>query len=706
MSNDPVSSLRLAEALFTPRSIALIGASGDARKYTSRPQRFLRKHGYTGRIIPINPGRKEIFGEKAYPDLNSVPEAIDHAFIMVPADAVAAAVEQCVAKNVPVATIYTDGFAETGAEGRRKQARLLEIARAGGVRLVGPNCIGLISTRPPCALTVNAVLEFAQIKAGPLAIVSQSGSMIGGLLSRGLGRGVGFSKLISVGNEADLGVGEITDLLVDDPHTSAILLFMETIRDAHHLERAARRAYAAGKPMVVYKLGRSEVGQDLAASHTGAMAGGDEMADAFFRANSMLRVDMLETLFELPALVTGQKPAKRQRVAVMTTTGGGAASVVDRLGTFGVDVVAPSDNVVANLAQKNIKISKARLTDLTLAGARKEIYSAVLNELLASDHCDLVLAVVGSSAQFQPQIAVEPIIEAERRGKPLAVFLAPHAEASLKLLADAGVAGFRTPESCADAIRAWRDWTPPVEAPAPDPEKLAAADALLGHSPRVNEYDACRVFAALGVLQAASAIITSPEQKVGIGFPLVAKVLSPDIAHKTEARAVRLNVTSHQELAAAYDEILVSARAYKADARIEGVLVQRMQKGLAEVIVGYKRDPQVGPVVVLGIGGVLAEIYHDFALRLAPVSAEEAMRMIEEVKGLAVIRGYRGLPRGDLTALAQAVSAFSQIANLQDIAEAEINPLIVKAEDQGVVAVDGLLVLGENERRGRVTDES
>lgn len=687
---------RLAQALFAPRTIALIGASGDARKNTSRPQRFLRKHGYTGRIIPINPGRSEIFGDQAYPDLAAVPEAIDHAFIMVPADAVAAALEQCVAKKVPVATVYSDGFAETGAEGRRRQQRLLEIARSGGVRLVGPNCIGLISTRPACALTVNAVMEFAQVKAGPLAIVSQSGSMIGGLLSRGLGRGVGFSKLISVGNEADLGVGEITDLLVDDPHTGSILLFMETIRDAAHLTRAARRAYAAGKPVVVYKLGRSEVGQDLAASHTGAMAGGDEMADAFFRANSMLRVDVLETLFELPALVTGQKPAARHRVAVMTTTGGGAASVVDRLGTFGVDVVAPTDKVIANLAQKNIRIGAARLTDLTLAGAKKEIYSAVLNELLASDHCDLVLAVVGSSAQFQPQIAIEPILEADRRGKPLAVFLAPHAEASLNLLAEAGVAGFRTPESCADAVRAWRDWRPPVQAPAPDANRLAAAGELLDRSARINEYGACRVFAALGVPQAPSAVIATPGQKADVGFPAVAKVLSPDIAHKTDAGGVALNIGDAASLRVAAADIVQRVRAKHPDAAIDGILVQSMEKGLAELILGYKRDPQVGPAVVLGVGGVLAEIYHDFALRLAPVGAAEAARMIEEVKGLALIRGYRGLPRGDLVALAAAVAAFSQLAELPQIAEAEINPLIVKAEGKGVVAVDGLIIRREN----------
>ncbi len=683
---------RLAQALFEPKTIALIGASGDPRKNTSRPQRFLKKHGYTGRIIPINPGRDEIFGEKTYPDVASVPEPIDHAFVMVPANAVAAALEQCAAKKVTVATVYSDGFAETGAEGRRQQERLLAIARAGGMRLVGPNCIGLVSTEPSCALSVNAVLEFAEVRKGPLAIVSQSGSMIGGLLSRGLGRGVGFSKLVSVGNEADLGVGEITDLLVDDPHTGTILLFMETMRDAAHLARAARRACAAGKTIIVYKLGRSEVGQDLAASHTGAMAGGDEVADVFFRAHGLLRVDVLETLFELPALVAGQKPASRHRVAVLTTTGGGAASVVDRLGTFGLDVVAPTDQVVANLAQKNIRIGKARLTDLTLAGAKKEIYSAVLNELLASDHCDLVLAVVGSSAQFQPQIAIEPILEADRRGKPLAVFCAPHAEQSLKLLGDAGIAGFRTPESCADAIRAWRDWSPPTEFPAIDGTRLAAAGALLGKSLRVNEYDACRVFAALGVPQAASEILATPEQPASIGFPVVAKVLSPDITHKTDAGGVVLNIRDAAALRTTVGEIRARVGANHPGARIDGILLQRMEKGLAEVIVGYKRDPQVGPIVILGIGGVLAEIYHDFALQLAPVTVETARRMIEDVKGLAIIRGYRGMPCGDLTALAEAVSAFSQLAGMDEVKEAEINPLIVKAEGEGVIAVDGLIV--------------
>lgn len=685
---------RLAQALFEPRSIALVGASGDERKNTSRPQRFLRKHGYTGRILPINPGRSEIGGERAYPDLVSVTEDIDHAFIMVPRDAVAAALEQCVAKKVPVATVYSDGFAETGAEGRKLQEKLVAIAREGNVRLVGPNCIGLLSTQTHCILTVNAVLEKLEVTPGPLAIVSQSGSMMGGLMSRGLGRGVGFSKLISVGNEADLGVGELANVLVDDPHTGAILLFMETIRDAEQLGHAALRAQAVGKPVIVYKLGRSEVGQDLAASHTGALAGGDEMADAFFRAHGILRVDALETLFELPALLARQRPVKQHRVAVMTTTGGGAAAVVDRLGTLGVEVVGPTDAVVEKLAAQKISISKARLTDLTLAGAKKEVYSAVLNALLASDHCDMVLAVAGSSAQFQPEIAIEPMVEAEKHGKPLAVFLAPHAEASLKLLAQHDIGAFRTPEACADGIRAWREWKPAVEKPAPDTAKLKALTDVLKTAPQkqLNEYDACRAYAALGVPVAATQIIRKPDEAVTIDYPVVAKILSPDIAHKTDAGGVALNLQNAGALKQAATDILQRVGAKHPDARLDGILVQKMEKGLAEVIIGYKRDPQVGPVVLLGIGGVLAEIYKDIAIRLAPVGVEEADRMIDEVQGLATIRGYRGMPKGDRAALARAISACSQLAHVDGIAEAEINPLLVKPEGQGVVAVDGLIV--------------
>jgi acyl-CoA synthetase (NDP forming) len=687
----------LFEALFMPRTVALVGASADPRKHTSRPQRSLRMHGYQGRVVPINPKRDEVGGERAYPTLLDVPGKIDHAFIMVPADSVAEAVIQCGAAKVPIATIYADGFAEAGTEGRRRQVELVALARASGVRLLGPNCSGIYSSEPSCALSVNAALEQLEIKAGPLAVISQSGSMTGGLISRGLGRGVGFSRVVSIGNESDLSVGEISDWLVDDPQTGAILLFLETIRDAPRLARAARRAVAAGKPIVVYKLGRSAVGRDLAASHTGAMAGADEVADAFFRTNGILRVDCLETLFELPTMLAGQRPSVRHRVAVMTTTGGGAATVADRLGTLGVDVVAPSDTVVANLAAKGISIGNGRLTDLTHAGTKAEVYGAVIGELLASDHCDLVLAIAGSSAQFQPEISVGPVARADRHGKPLAMFIAPYAQTALRHLADAGVAGFRTPEACADAIKAWAQWRAPMAPPQPDAARLAPLTAIISRlgGGKLNEVEACSVFSALGVPCAQSQVIVGPADEVRMDFPVVAKVLSADIPHKTDAGGVVLNIADAKSLSTATQTILTRVRERHPDANIDGILVQKMERGLAEVILGFRRDPEVGPVVVLGVGGVLAEIYKDIQIRLAPLALDEARGMIEQVKGLAVIRGYRGLPRGDCEALARAIVAMSQLAMAEElgITEAEVNPLLVRREGEGVVAVDGLVVL-------------
>jgi acyl-CoA synthetase (NDP forming) len=380
---------------------------------------------------------------------------------------------------------------------------------------------------------------------------------------------------------------------------------------------------------------------------------------------------------------------------VLTTTGGGAAMVVDNLGRLGLDVVPPTDRIIANLAAKNIHIRKAALTDLTMAGTRKEIYSAVLDELLQSDHCDALLAVVGSSAQFHPQHAVEPIVAAMPTPKPLAVFLVPDAPRSLELLREAGVAAFRTPESCADALAAYFAWRAPAQAasssmPAEATRLLASATGKA-----LNEHAACQVFSALGVPVARTAIISTSRDSVDLAFPVVAKILSPDIAHKTEVGGVELGIATPAQLQQAATRILDRVHAAQPQARIDGILVQEMKKGRAEVILGYKRDPQVGPIVVLGVGGTLAEIYRDVCVRLAPVSVEEAHEMIAQVKGLATVRGYRGQPRGDLNALAHAVAAFSALAGIDspDILEAEINPLIVGAAGEGVAAVDGLIVL-------------
>ncbi len=694
----------LSEALFAPKCVALIGASGDATKNTARPQRFMRRHGFTGTLLPINPGRSTILGEPAYPTLDAAQAAadrpIDHVFIMTPADTVLAIVRDCVRLKVPVATMFSDGFAERGELGRRLQGEIVSAAQAGGLRLLGPNAIGVIDTHANSPLTCNATFEGDLLIRGNLGIVSQSGSMMGSVMSRAQARGLGFSRLVSVGNECDIGVGELVEMLVDDPHTSAILLFLETFRDAPRLAAAARRAHAEGKPVIVYKLGRSAIGQELAASHTGAMTGADDTADAFFRANGIVRVNTLEGLLETAALLIrfplSKRPAAaRRRVSVVTTTGGGGATVVDQLGLYDIEIVPPNATVIAHLAEKNIHVGQAPMVDLTLAGTKKEIYSAVLEALLASDDCDAVLAVVGSSAQFHPQLAVEPILGA-RPTKPLLVFIAPAAEISLDLLRAGQVPAFRTPESCADALRSYFDWQPPAALPVAAAGVLDAARPLLdaARGTTLNERDANAVFAALGIPAAASQVLTRPDELSSIDYPVVAKVLSPDVLHKTDAGGVVLGIPDAARLKDACGRILDNVRANHPHARIDGLLVQKMERGLAEVILGYRRDPLVGPVVIVGAGGTLAEIYKDYSIRCAPVDYAEACRMIAEVKALALVRGYRGLPEGDVDALAAAVVAFSALAQDTRVLEAEINPLLVKPAGDGVIAVDGLLVSG------------
>ncbi len=695
---------RLATALFSPRRIALIGASSDPGKNSGRAQRYLRKHGYDGEILPVNPGREEIDGERCYPDADAIDGDIDHAYILLGTNQVEAQVEKLAARGVTIATILADGFADAGPEGQARQDRIVAAARAGGMRLLGPNCMGGINVTDKVALCVNASLDTDALIPGSLGLLSHSGSVVGTLLSRGQARGIGFSKMIGTGNECDLKVGEIGHMLVDDPHTKAILMFLETIRDPDDIAAMARRAYAAGKPVIAYKLGRSEAGSELATSHTGALAGSDESIDAFFRSHGIVRVDMLESLFEAPFLLMNSKPAaaSHRTVSVMTTTGGGGAMVVDQLGLRDVEAVPPSETMIANLAKKDISVSPSRLTDLTLAGTKKEIVEAVLGEMLASDHTAAAVPVIGSSAQFKPELAVSGILaahEANSGDKPLAVFLVPQADQSLRVLAEHGIAAFRTPETIADSLNAYLNWRAPTLDEGAVASGLDTAGTVMRENgPVLDERAAGRVFADIGVDQPRAVVL---EDLTGfadipddLAYPVVAKVLSPDIAHKTEAGGVVLHIADKAALQAAGRQIVATVTEREPEARIEGILVQAMEKGLAEAIVGYRVDPQVGPIVLLGVGGVLAEVYRDFAIRMAPVSLAEARLMVDEVKGLAPARGFRGMPEGDLEALAATVARISDLARIDGapVVEAEINPVLVKPKGAGVVALDGLIV--------------
>jgi len=688
----------LRQSLFAPDCVAIVGQSDDASKTAGRPLKFLRQMGYAGRVYPINSRREQVLGERAWPSLAALPEIPDHAYIVTPTEAAVEAVEECGRLGVKVATVLADGFAETGAEGLVRESRLRETCARTGIRLVGPSSLGVVDLRSKAMLTANAAFDEPDLPAGRIFAASHSGSLIGALLSRGKARGVGFAGLVSVGNEVDLSLGEICATTLDDPGIDGYMLFLETMRHAEALRRFALAAAQRGKPIIAYKLGRSAAARELAVSHTGALAG-EDVADAFLKACGIARVDTLDALIEgLPLLARVPVTTRggRRRVGVVTTTAGGATMVIDPLASRGVTIEPASAATLARLAGAGIEVKPARLVDLTIAGARYQTMKATLDILLAAPEFDLVLAVVGSSARAQPEMTVRPIIDSAGAGKPLAAFLAPDAPEALAALSRAGVPNFRTPEACADAIAAaLARRTPQPYSPSASRDTDASPRAWLDGT-MLDELAAGARLERLGIARAPAVALDADIAQappLPFPFPVAVKLLSAEVAHKSDVGGVVLDVTDVAELLTAIARIRASVAERTPGARVARVLVQPMVAGLGEVLLGYRVDRDVGPLVMLAAGGVLTEIERDRSLRLAPVDLAGARDMIAEVRGLTALTGYRGKPKGDLEALAHAVVAISRLAEDAVVAEAEINPLIVRPAGEGVVAVDALVRL-------------
>jgi acetate---CoA ligase (ADP-forming) len=682
----------LRQYLFAPASVAIVGQSDDAEKTAGRPLKFLRQLGYAGRVYPINPRRATVLGERAWPALAALPEAPEHAYIVTPTDAAVAAVEECAELGVKVATVLADGFAEAGSEGLAREARLRAACAASGMRLVGPSSLGVVDLRTKAMLTANAAFDETELPVGRTFAASHSGSLIGALLTRGKARGIGFAGLVSVGNEVDLSLGDICAATLDDPGIDGYMLFLETMRHAEALRRFALAAAARGKPIIAYKLGRSAAARELAVSHTGALAGEDDVADVFLKSCGIARVDTFDALLEGPPLLARVPAAVREhkRVGVLTTTAGGATMVVDPLASRGITIEPASAATLARLAAADIEVKPARMVDLTIAGARYETMKATLDVLLTAPEFDLALAVIGSSARAQPEATVRPLIESAGAGKPLAAFIVPDAPAALAALSRAGVPNFRTPEACADAIAAALSRTPPRPAPARAWMQSPIGGRIL------DELAGGALLERLGIRRAPSAVLEADiaqAPSLPFSYPVAAKVLSADIAHKSDVGGVALDVADGAALVAAIRKIATSVIERKSGTRVRRVLVQPMVAGLGEALVGYRVDRDVGPLIMVAAGGVLTEIARDRSLRLAPVDLADAREMIAEVRGLVPLTGYRGRPKGDLDALAHAIVALSRLADDPSVAEAEINPLMVLPLGEGVVAVDALVKL-------------
>ena len=446
--------MSVIQALLNPASVAVVGASNDAAKLTGRPIAYLQGQGFGGRIYPINPRYDAIAGLKSYASAADLPEAPDLGLVLVGANRVIDAVRDLAARGTRAAIVLASGFGEAGAEGRARQEQLREAA--GAMRILGPNTIGLLNITDRIPLTASGAMESDSFPVGSVALLSQSGGILGSLLSRAVARGIGFSKLVATGNEADLEVSDFLDALADDDATRVVALYLETIRNVSRFRKAAARVIAAGKSIVAYKVGRSESGAQSAVSHTGALAGADEVYDALFAQLGVIRAQTFADLLDIPAALAQGRRMQGRRVAIVTSTGGAATVVADNVGLMGLEMPRPDRETSEKLLA--LELNEAELdrnpVDVTLAGLRPDLFRAILKILAESPSYDAIVVVVGSSSIAQPDLVAQPVLDSlALTDKPILAYVSPDAPGIVRHLNRSGIPAFAAPESCASALK-------------------------------------------------------------------------------------------------------------------------------------------------------------------------------------------------------------------------------------------------------------
>lgn len=689
------------DKLLRPRSVAIVGASADAAKLSGRPLTYLEKYGFRGDIYPVNPRAGTIGDHRCYPSIAALPQAPDVAIVLLGPSKAVAATRELAAIGTGAAIVLASGFAESGEEGRKRQEELKHAA--GAMRLLGPNSIGLINVSDRIVLSASNALVTDDIVPGTIALVSQSGGILGSLLSRAHAQGIGLSKLIATGNECDLDVSDFVEHLVDDPTTTVIALYLESLRKPKAFQAAVARAHRANKPVIAFKVGRSKAGAQSAASHTGALAGADAVYDALFRQFGVIRVERYSDLLDIPQALSRGHVLKGKRLAIVTSTGGAASLLADAAGGHGFETPPPDSLTAAKL--RALAIEGASLDrnpiDVTLAGVRSETFRTILDAVAASPTYDGVAVVLGSSALREPETVSRPLRECvTARAKPIVGFVSPYAPELTRQLNLAGVPTFTEPESTAAALAAMHflGASKGIDRPS-EPAPAAVADdvrALLGRG-SLNEAESKLLFAHFGIPIVREIVAATAEEAQNaardFGGHVVLKVLSRRVLHKSEAGGVAVGIAPLDvaRICREMEERFANATGHKQ----EGFLVQELVTGGIELILGFHHDTQLGPTILLGMGGVTAELYRDTTLRLAPLSRQSAQKMIDELKSAPLLKGFRGRPLAHVDALIDAIVAFSNMVEAvgSELQEAEINPLFVLPQGRGVVAADGVAVV-------------
>jgi len=702
--------------LFHPRSVALIGASTEQNKLSGRPFRFFREYGYAGNVYPVNPKYPEIAGVPCFAKLSDIPGEVDLAVITLPATSVPEALAECGTKSVKAAAIISSGFAEVGGEGVRLQDELQRIALENGIAVCGPNCSGFVYFPERVTATFSVGLDGGFPEAGPAAFISQSGALSSYILGAAKERGLAFRYWITTGNECVLSFTDYLQYVLEDPEVRLVLGYLEDARNGQAFQAAARRALALDKPLIILKAGRSEAGAKASVSHTGSLAGADEVYQAVFSQNGVLRADSLDELFDLALLAQARRRPRGRRVQVVSISGAAGILMADVGSELGLEFSDLSPATKDEL--RKIMPTFASITnpmDVTAeAVARPGLLTQAAEVILTDPNVDNLVMFFGIVPGAHERLATGIAQVAQGTDKLVMMTWFPLPRADIWMsLARAGVPVFSEPARGIRALgkmaqyvaareRSFSRHTATIES---SPGLESAVRKILDQAKNqgrntLSEVETKSLLKALGLTVPRGGLARNAAQARSlansIGGAVALKASSPDLLHKTEAGVIRLGVESPEEVERAFEEIVAKAKKWDPQARLDGVLVEEMIGGdTREVIVGARKDLRFGPIVTFGLGGVFVEAIRDFAVWPAPLSLDEAREMIRRIRGYRILTAFRGRPAADLEALAQVLCQVGQFACKwqERIAELEINPLFVLPAGSGVIVGDALAVL-------------
>jgi acyl-CoA synthetase (NDP forming) len=686
--------------LLNPKSVAVIGASDNPTRIGGRPLDYLLNGSFEGPVYPVNANRDTVQGAKAYKSILDVPGPVDAVVVAVPANVVVQTIEDCAAKGVGAAVIFSSGFAEQDEQGAQWQRQLTEISNRTGIRLLGPNCLGTFNAKTGWLATFTTSVDQYPVQPGPIAIASQSGAFGSHLYTVAAKRGIRCTYWVTTGNESDVELSECIAYYAESDEVKVIAVYAEGVRNGPGLREALELAYKNNKPVIFQKVGRSGAGAEAAASHTASLAGSDAIYDALFRQYGVFRVDSIEELLDIALACQAGAMPKGDKIGLLTISGGAGVQMADTAEACGLNVAPmPEDQqkylkeLIPFAGVRNpVDVTAQALNDLTLI-------KKYMESMMDKGGYDAVVAFFTVAAGYKHVSG--PLIETLRdiRQKYTDAPMVLSIVAPDDIVRDYEAEGYTILEDPARAVRAAAaliHFGMAFERGLGAPPPALPSNAQPAPTDSVGEAEARAILASAGIPMAGTHLATTAEEAVAawqsIGGPVAMKIVSPEILHKTEIGGVKLGVNGADDVAAAFEAIMAAGKQHHPDATLEGVIVSEMVSGGVETVLGVINDPVFGPAVMFGLGGVFVEVLGDVTFRLAPFGVDEAHRMINEIKGIKMLHGARGMPPADLGALADALVKLSVFAaaNAERFSSIDVNPFIVK--ESGAVAVDALIV--------------